>query len=469
MINAPSSAHYRRIALLVAAANFMENLDGTVITTALPQMARTFGVAPVDVGVGITGYLLTLAIFIPVSGWIADRFGTRNTFAAAIAVFTVASLLCGMSTTLPTFTVSRVLQGIGGAMMVPVGRLIVLRNTDRADLITAIAYITWPALAAPVLGPPVGGFIATYATWHWIFYLNLPLGIAALVLVWLMVPQVSAAANKALDWPGFLLCGCACALMLYGFELVSRSDADVRFALAVLAASAVLGALSVVQLLRSGDPLLDLSILRIPTFAVTIWGGSLFRLAIGAAPFLLPLMFQVGFGMNAFEAGLLLLALFAGNVAMKPGTSYILYRFGFRATMIATGLVNALLLLACATFTRDMPIALVTIVLFGSGLARSMQFTTINTLAFADVPQARMSHANTLSAMAQQLSMGMGVAVGAVAIRLGHAVADPLGLGSSPAVPFRVAFVIVSLIALAAVVDSTLLARDAGVALRNRK
>jgi EmrB/QacA subfamily drug resistance transporter len=466
MIVSPRPSTYRQIAFLVAASFFMENLDGTIITTALPQMAVSFGVAPVDVSIGITSYLLTLAVFIPISGWVADRFGTRTTFALAIAIFTLASVLCGLSTNLVTFTLSRVVQGVGGAMMVPVGRLVVLRSTEKKDLISAIAYITWPALAAPVLGPPVGGFITTYVSWHWIFFLNLPLGLVAFAFALRLIPQIRSDTIRPLDWPGFVLSGSACALLLYGLELVSRGDFNIALVVLVFVAALALGWLSVLQFRRSPHPLLDLTTLRLPTFAVTIWGGSLFRLAIGAAPFLLPLMFQVGFGMDAFQSGLLVLALFLGNVVMKPATTRVLHRFGFRRVLIGNGLVNALVLVACAAFTPTTPVIIVLLVLFASGLARSMQFTALNTLAFADVPQTQMSDANTLSSMAQQLSMGMGVAVGAVAIRIGTLVEPWLHAEQVAGASFRIAFVLVALLALLGAVDSFALSRDAGANLR---
>ena len=395
------------IALLVAGAFFMENLDGTVIATAVPRMARSFGVSPVDLNIGITAYLLALAVFIPISGWLADRFGARTIFCGAIAIFTGSSIFCGISNGLWEFTAARVLQGLGGAMMVPVGRLVVLRTTAKQDLLRSIAYITWPGLAAPILGPPVGGFITTYTSWRWIFLLNVPLGILGVVVALLLIPGHRESAKKPFDWIGFVLSGAACVSLMYGLDLIGRQEIHWLTTGLLLACSLTLGIGAVRHFRRHPNPLIDLSSLQVPTFAVTIWGGSLFRIAIGATPFLLPLMFQIGFGMNAFSSGLLVLAVFAG------------------------------------------------------GLFRSMQFTGLTSLGFADIQQSLMSAASTLSSMVQQMTFGLGVAFGAIALRL----AGPFhsANGSSFTVgDFRIAFSLAGLVALVAVVDCLGLAPNAG-------
>ena len=293
----------------------MENLDGTVIATALPQMGVSFHANPVDLNIGMTAYLLMLAVFIPISGWVADRVGARTVFVSAIAIFTASSVLCGLSTGIVTFTGARVIQGIGGAMMVPVGRLVVLRTTEKHNLIDAITFITWPGLIAPVVGPPVGGFITTYASWHWIFFLNVPLGIIGMALSSRIIPNLKEDLVKPFDWTGFVLCASACVSFVYGMELVGRETAHWKPTVAYLIAGCVLGLFSVLHLLRAPAPLLNLSLLKIKTFAISLQGGSLFRLAISVSPFLLPLMFQVGFGLNAFQSGLLMLGLFTGQFA----------------------------------------------------------------------------------------------------------------------------------------------------------
>ena len=448
------------VALLVAGAFFMENLDGTVIATALPQMAQTFGVGPVDLNVGMTAYMLTLAVFIPVSGWVADRLGARTVFASAIGLFTFASILCGISNGLLEFTAARVLQGMGGALMVPVGRLVVLRTTEKKDLVRSIAYITWPGLAAPVIGPPVGGFITTYSSWRWIFYLNVPLGIIgiALALMWI---KNAPGQSKRFDWLGFALAGSACTSIMYSLELLGQQN--VRWATAgwFLAYGVAAGSAAVWHMLRTAHPLIQFDALKQRTFAVVIWGGSLFRLAISVSPFLLPLMFQIAFGLSAFQSGLLVLAMFAGNLSMKAATTFILRSFGFRRVLIVNGLITAALIASFTTLSPNTPLALMVVLLFAHGLSRSMQFTCVSTMAFVDVSQAQMSSANSFFTVMTQMSMGMGVAVGAVALRLAAWLRG--GPASAPTLrDFHVAFGMVSIVAVLAVVDCLSLERDAG-------
>lgn len=450
------------ITLLVAGAFFMENLDGTVITTAVPAMARSFGVAPLDLNIGVSAYLLALGVFIPISGWMAERFGARRVFAAAIALFTLASVLCGLAQGALEFALLRVLQGMGGAMMVPVGRLVVLKNTPKERLIATIATLTWPALVAPILGPPVGGFITSHASWHWIFFLNLPLGMVALVLALRLVPDARAAARRPFDWPGFALGGAALFSLTWGAELLGRADAPWPAAGGCIAVGAVLLALVLRHLRRADYPLVELDSLELPTFAVTIFGGSLLRMAIGAVPFLLPLMFQVGFGLDAFHAGLLMIAVFAGNLAMKSFTTAILRRFGFRPVLLANGLLNVAALAACALLTPATPVWQIGLILFIGGMTRSMQFTALNTIAFVDVAQPRMAAANTLFSTTFQLAMGLGIALGALAIRAGDALVPLLGLAQVAAIEYRIAFVLVALVSLLGLRDALALHADAG-------
>jgi EmrB/QacA subfamily drug resistance transporter len=449
------------IVMLVAATFFMENLDGTIIATALPQMARSFSVHPADMSLGITAYLLTLAVFIPISGWAADRFGLRTVFASAIAVFTAASVLCATTSTLPAFAAARVLQGIGGAMMVPVGRLAVLRATPKEGLMRAIAIITWPGLVAPVIGPPFGGFITTYSSWRWIFYLNVPLGLIGLLLTLRYIGNEREDATRRFDLPGFALCGIACTTLLYAMELIGRSDADWTLVGVLVAVGVAAGIASYWHLRRAAQPVVDLSALKVKTFAVSMTGGSLFRIAISAAPFLLPLMFQVGFGMNAFESGLLTLAVFAGNLSMKLVTTPVMRQFGFRSVLIVNGVLAALSLAAMSLLTPTTPKLLIVVVLFLSGLSRSLQFTALNTLSFADVPKAQMSGASALSSTLFQMTMGIGVAIGAIALRIGEWIHghDAHSIGPED---FSVAFLIVALVGLVGVVDLFGLAKDAG-------
>jgi MFS family permease len=391
---------------------------------------------------------------------VADRLGARTIFGSAIAGFTLASLLCGRCNTTAEFIAARVLQGIAGAMMVPVGRLVVLNNTEKQDLMRAIAWITWPALLAPVIGPPLGGFITTYASWRWIFYLNILPGIIGILLCLVLVPN-DRPPKKRLDGVGFVLVGLCCTSFMLGMELVSQPNARWALMSGLLALSLGTGAAAVRHANRHPDPLLDLSSLRIPTFAATIRGGSLFRIAIYAVPFLLPLMFQVGFGLNPFASGMLVLGVFAGNVAMKPLTTPLLRRFGFRSLLVVNGATTALTILACVLLSPGMSRALILLILFAGGLCRSMQFTSINTIAFADVPQPRLSAANTFFSTVQQMAMAMGIAFGAIALRVALLLRGAHD-GRLAVVDFRVAFGFVAAAAAISVFDFAALDRNAG-------
>src|SRR5215475_4008701 len=452
------------VALLVAGALFMEQLDGTVIATALPQMAQSFGVAAVDLNIGMSAYLLTVAVFIPASGWVTDRFGARTVFASAIVTFTTASVLCAASGTLWQFTAARVLQGIGGAMMVPVGRLIVLRNTEKQHFVRMIAYLTWPALTAPVVGPPLGGLITTYSSWHWIFLLNVPLGVAGLGLALILIPNSRGEGKGRFDWSGFALTGLASFSLMYCLEAIGRGRIEWFVAAPLLCAGLGAGAYAVRHARRAVHPLLDLAPFRVPSFAVTVGGGVLFRTAISAVPFLLPLMFQLAFGLSPLDSGLLLLAVFAGNLGMKPATSMVLGRFGFRRTLLWNGVLAMATIFACGLLTAATPTVVIVAVLFLNGLLRSMGFTTINALSFSDLDQARMSGANTLFSMLQQIGNALGVAGGAIMLRV--ATLTHPGDTEMTAADFHFAFWAIGLVGLAGVWQFRRLARDSGVALR---
>lgn len=458
-------AGWRALTLLVAGAFFMENLDGTIVVTATQRMAQSFGVHAVALNVTIAAYLLTLAVLIPVSGWVADRFGARKIFAAAIVVFTVASALCAASGSLWELTATRVLQGVGGAMMVPVGRLVVLRATEKSDLVNAIAYLTWPALAAPMIAPAIGGALTTYLSWRWIFLVNLPLGVAAFAVAVRIVPDVRREDHRPLDWRGFVLTGVGLAAFVGGIETVTIGTRAWGAIGAAMLCGLVLLALALRHLRRSPEPLLRLGVFRVPTFRVTTVGGSFFRLAIGAAPFLLPLLFQKAFGWNAFQAGLMVIPVFVGNIAIKPLTTPILRRFGFRRTLVAANCAAGATLALCATFTPATPLALIVVDLLASGVFRSIGFTAYNTIVFADVAQDEMNNANTLVSTIQQLTMGLGVAIGALALYVGTPLDRAMAATTTSRGPFVVAFLLVALLPLVAVVESAALRREAGAAL----
>ncbi|TVT18640.1 MFS transporter [Amycolatopsis acidiphila] len=435
----------------------MENLDGTIIATAAPRMAASFGVPSVDISAAMTAYLVTLAVGIPASGWLASRFGTRAVFGSAIVIFTVASGLCAASVSLPMLIGMRVLQGLGGAMMVPVGRLAVLRSTDRRDLIRAIAYLTWPGLIAPVLAPVLGGFFTQYASWRWIFLVNLPLGVLAGLLAARMVPAARAGVESTLDWLGFLLTGVSLAALVLGMHWVGQSPVHWGGVVAALAVGAGTGLLAVRHLRRGAQPLMDLRTLRVRTYRIATAGGSAYRAVITAVPFLLPLLFQDAFGWDPVHSGLVVIAVFAGNVGIKPFTTPIMRRFPFRPVLLASLAGGVATLVGCALLTTATPLWLILAVLFVSGVFRSIGFTAYNTLQFADVGKAELPSANTLAATSQQLAAGLGVALGALALRVGVPIAGDAGTGA-----YRVAFVILAAAMAACALEVVRLPAGAG-------
>jgi EmrB/QacA subfamily drug resistance transporter len=456
--------HRNTLPYIVAATFFMEYLDTTIIATALPQMAHSFHVGPNEVSLGMTAYMLTLAVFIPVSGWVADRAGSRTVFFGAIVVFTLASVSCGFAGSLGAFTASRIAQGLGGAMMVPVGRMIVVRNTEKNRLLDAISTITWPAIIAPVLGPSLGGFITTYASWHWVFFINVPFGIAAGLAILTYVPN-QFGQRRPLDLAGFGLTGGALILILFGTELASRQNAPLAEALLCVAAGLALGGLAIRHARRTTNPLLDLRTLRVQTFVVTVLSGSASRIGIEAVPYLSPLLFQIGFGLSPFQSGLLLLGSAAGNLGMKVFTSRILNGFGFRPVAIATITVAALAIAALGFLRPALPLACLVGTLFIYGIARSMQFSTLATLAYADISEAQKGSASTLWSVAQQMTIGMGIAFGALALRAGHAL-YPSAAGHFTLPDFRFAFIAAAVLTMGSIVGYVRLPRDAGDAIR---
>ena len=439
----------RNIALLVAGTFFMENLDGTILTTAAPSIGKSFGVPSVAVGVTITAYLLTLAVLIPLSGWITRRFGSRRVFLVAIAVFTIASILCAVSTSLTELTIMRVLQGIGGAMMVPVGRLAVLRVTDRSDLVRAIALLTWPALVAPVIAPLAGGLITTYATWHWIFLINVPLGVIAFIAALRLIPMEPLETPPRLDWIGLLLTCSGLGALVYLGSLFSEGSFGVLEIIVWAVGGFVMVGLAIAHQLRTRHPLLDLRALRIETFRLSHAGGSLFRLSVSAVPFLLPLLFQDVFGWSPVFSGAIVLFVFIGNIAIKPATTPLLRRFGFRTVIIGATTAAALSMALMSFIAASTPWWLVILLLTFSGIARSVGFTAYNTIAFADVKRVEMTDANTLASTLQQVAAGFGVAVGAAALRAGDLIVGGNGAGS-----FQLAFAVLAVLTVAATVEA---------------
>ncbi len=404
----------RGMALLVAGALFMEILDATIIAPAIPLIAASFGVEAVDVNVAISAYLVTVAVLIPASGWLADRFGVRRVFIGAIAVFTLASIGCAVSASLPMLVAMRILQGVGGAMMVPVGRLAVLRHSDKADLVRAIALLTWPALTAPVLAPVLGGAIATLGSWRWIFAINIPIGVIGIVLALGLVRGGPQSAVRSLDWPGLLALGSGIAAALIALENIRVSGTDWGLVTGCGAAAVLLLGAAMWRLLTAPAPLVQLRVLRVHTLRITVVAGSLYRLVITAVPFLLPLQFQLEFGWTPLAAGVMVAALFAGNLTIKPATTPLMRRYGIRNVLLVNGVTSVVCFGLLAALQPGLPVALMAVVLYLSGALRSIGFTAYNSLAFSDVEGEHLTHANTLNASVQELAAGLGVAVAAL-------------------------------------------------------
>jgi EmrB/QacA subfamily drug resistance transporter len=414
----------RPLALLVAATAFMEFLDGTVIQTAAPAMARDFGVRAADLNVAMTVYLLALAVCIPATGWLADRFSMRRVYILAIVVFTVASVLCAFSPDLFWLCVFRVLQGIGGAMMVPVGRLAVLRSVEPRDLLDAMAYLTWPALLAPVIAPVVGGVIADTIGWPWIFLINLPFGIAAVIAAVVLVRGDDQPRPVPLDWSGLIYIAVALAALVMAGELVGETTTDWGVVAVALVVAAGVGAIAVWRLRSARHPALDLAALGLGTFRVGNVGGGVYRLMIGAVPFLVTLLFQAGFGWSAAQAGLIVIALFIGNIGIKPVTTPLIKRLGFRTVLIWSNLLGAVVLIGLVLVDPHTPIVLTVVLLVISGALRSIGFSGYNTIQFVDVTPAMKNGANTLASTMQQLAAGLGIAVAALLVRLGTSLSE---------------------------------------------
>ena len=406
----------RLIPLIVAAALFMENMDSTVIATSLPAIAADIGTSPLTLKLAITSYLLSLAIFIPASGWTADRFGARTVFSVAIAVFMIGSIGCALSSSVTDFVIARTVQGLGGAMMTPVGRLVLLRSIDKSALVNAMAWVTVPALVGPVVGPPLGGFITTYFSWHWIFLINIPVGLIGIVLAQRYIDPIRSENPERFDLYGMVLAGVGVGGIAFGLSVAGLNLLPWTVVIALIGLGSISMTLYVMHARRTDSPVLDLTLLRLPTLRASIYGGFLFRLGVGALPFLLPLLMQIGFGLSPFSSGLVTFSSAVGAMGMKTLAARIIRTFGFRNIMTVNAIVSSAFLAACALFTVTTPLLLIMIILVVGGFFRSLQFTAINTLAYADVEPERMSRATTLVSVNQQLAISAGVALGAFSV-----------------------------------------------------
>jgi len=454
------------IPLVVASALFMENIDATVIATSLPAIAADLGEDPVVLKLAFTAYLLSLAVFIPISGWLADRHGARRVFITAIAVFTMASVWCGAANSLAELVAARSAQGAGGAMMVPVARLIILRSVPKNQLVAAMAYLTVPALVGPLVGPPLGGFITNFYDWRWIFWINVPVGMLGIVLAYLHVPDTRAERSPPLDATGFALSGLALVTLMGGLTGAGGDVVPVWLAAALLAVGSGLALAFWRHQRRIADPILNLKLLRIATFRTSVLGGAPFRIASGAVPFLLPMMLQVGFGLDPFASGTLTFVAAAGALVMKVTAQPILRRFGFRTVLTVNALIGAGFLLAIATFTAATPWWLIVAVLLVGGFFRSLQFTALNTIAYADIAREAMSQATSLAGVTQQVWAALGITFAALVIEVSRAVRGDSGL---EAADFTIAFIAVGLFGMASAISHYRLAPDAGSEISGRQ
>jgi EmrB/QacA subfamily drug resistance transporter len=454
----------RLLPLIVACALFIENMDSTVLSTSLPAIAADLATDPIALKLALTTYLLALAVFIPVSGWVADRFGARATFVSAIAVFLLGSVGCALSDSLGALVAGRFVQGAGGAMMVPVGRLVLLRTIPKAEMVQALSWVTIPALVGPMVGPPLGGFITTYFDWRWIFLINLPIGALGMILGLRFIPATREQ-PPPLDWLGFALAGGGLGAAMFGFSTLGQYLVPIELAIAslVLGLTALVG--YVVHERRHEHALLDLELFRLATYRAGVVGGSLFRIGIGATPFLLPLMLQLGFGLSPVQSGLLTFVSAMGAIFMKTLAARTLKVLGFKRVLVWNALLASALLCAFGLFRPGTPEIFIMATLLVSGCCRSLQFTSLNAISYADVDSRRMGQASSLSGMLQQLSLSLGVAIGGYSLEIFGALAGR----SATALPnFYWAFVVVGLISASSAWWAWRLPRNAGAEMAGR-
>jgi MFS family permease len=462
------TARHRNVALLVAGCYFMEMLDGTIVTTAAPQIGRSLHAPATQVGLLVTAYLLTLAVLIPLSGWLTRRIGNRTVFLTAITVFTLASLGCALSVSLGMLVAMRVLQGVGGAMMVPVGRTMVLSPAAKEDILRLTSYVVWPGLLAPVIAPLAGGLITTYATWHWLFLINVPLGVVAFTVAWRVIAggRPADGAPPPLDWAGVVLTCAGLGALTYTADLISLPSVPALETALFAAAAAVLLAGAVRHLGRARHPLLNLRTLAIPTFRLAQSGVTLYWLVVGAMPFLMPLLFQVQFGWSPVKSGAITAFVFAGNVGIKPATTPLIIRFGFRPVLIASVLGTTVFVAALGFTTASTPVPVIAGLALASGVTRSVGFTVYSTVGLTEMPGELMRDANTFAATSMQLGAGLAIAAATVALRFGGAVTGGVPGASGGQSAFTVAFCLLAFASLGCVAGALRMAREAGDAAR---
>jgi EmrB/QacA subfamily drug resistance transporter len=457
--------HTFLVPLIVACALFMEQMDSTVITTALPLIARDFGRDPLVLKMGLSAYLVSLAVFIPISGWIADRFGSRRVFCAAIGLFMASSMACGAARTFGFFVVMRFIQGIGGAMMVPVGRVVIVRSVPKEDLVTAFIYLTAPAALGPLSGPILGGFIATYFNWRWIFYINVPMSIIGIVLARHFMREFREDKVPPVDLIGFLLSAAGLSLFMFGLSTITDKVLPRLLSAGAMAAGALIVFVYFLRSRHEEKPLLDFRFFRLKTFMVGVGGGMLFRYAFGASVLLIPLMLQLGFGLSPFRSGLLTCSTALGALCIRTITKWLLRQFGFRNMLGYNALLSAATIAGLGLITARTPHWLIFLVLLVGGGFRIMQFTALNTIAYAEVPASDVSQATSLFATMQQLSIGIGVTLGAFCLEGSNWIQ---GHRHIVAADFWPAFLVVALFSVVSAHSAFSLSPDAGADMAGR-
>ena len=448
----------RTIPIVLAVALFMEHMDSTVISTSLPAIAADIGASPITLKLALTSYYVALAIFIPVSGWMADRFGAKRIFRGAILVFVAGSVACAAAGSLTEFVGARFAQGIGGAMMTPVARLVLVRSTPRSALVSAMTWLSVPALVGPLVGPPVGGFITTYFSWHWIFIVNVPIGLIGVAVAGRVLPEMPPVPVGRIDWVGFFLAATASAGIVFGLSVVSMPALPPAIGVATLATGAAAAFAYVRHARRAKNPILDLRLLDNPVPRIAITSGMLFRIGLGAVPFLLPLLFQLGFGLTPFASGMLTFASAIGSIALKFLATTALRLMGFRSVLILTSLAGAALMAANALFTPATPHWVIIVVLIVAGFARSLYFTANNALVFAEIDDRQASQATAIAAVTQQVSIALGVAIAGLFLEAHHVLTGE-ETGQSA---FVIAFLGIAALAACAVFPILGLAPEAG-------
>ena len=449
----------RLVPLILAVALFMENMDSTVIATSLAAIAHDIGSEPIALKLALTAYLVALAIFIPISAWMADRWGARNVFRVAIVIFVLGSVCCAISNSLLTFVGSRFLQGFGGALMTPVARLVLVRVTPRNHLVDAMAWLSIPGLIGPIVGPPIGGFITTYASWHWIFLINVPIGILGIALVSWLLPDWTRNEPRRMDFLGFFLCGTAFAGWVFGISVMTLPALPIGFGIGALIVGTIAWALYLPHTRRTEYPLLDLKLFRFPLFRMSVIAGTFFRLGTGAMPFLFPLMLQLAFGLTPFQTGAITFASAVGAFGAKFVAEPILQRLGFRLTLVIATFVTVLGVVAMGFYTPQTPLPLMMSLLVITGFFQSMFWTSTNAFTFADIDDKNAGQATAISQVAIQLSLAFGVALGGgvlEGVRLLHGGGEPL-LGD-----FHIAFYVIAAVALVSTALFMRLPRTAG-------